>query len=178
MIAAAAAALLLLSHIQVIPPLDNSWTLVAWAVLLLGTGLALAPVFAAAQRASTNAIGKAQAQREKMKASEAFKQRFKDYLPYLTDKERAIFGYLLKHKQKHFTADLDGGNAAGLMAQQFVIRIGVAGQAFDYDEVPMGVPDKVWEVLEEQPETFRYKPEMSGSGRDAVEFHPWRQRKW
>ena len=85
----------------------------------------------------------------------------------------AIFGYLLKKKQKTFTADIDGGYAGTLLSRGFIQIIAVHSQRFDEDKTPMAVPEHVWKVMEEQPDEFPYKPEYS-EGRHKVEMEPWR----
>lgn len=100
-------------------------------------------------------------------ARRAAKEEFRQYLPFLSAKDRQILGYLLHHNQKSFTAAIDGGYAAVLIARGFIVPSGQVGQAFLADDRPFGVPDYVWEVLEENRADFPYKPEPG----DA---HPWR----
>lgn len=93
----------------------------------------------------------------------------RDYIDYMTEKERHIIGYLLHHKNKVFQADEDGGYAAPLIARGIVRPSGRPGQVVDIRRVPFEVPDHVWSVLEANRERFPYVPP---TGRDT-EVHPW-----
>ncbi len=92
-----------------------------------------------------------------------------EFIPYMTDKNRAIIGYLLYHNQKMFQADQDGGYAAPLISKGIIRRSGVHGQAVDQTRMPFEVPDHVWSVLEKNREAFPYTPPPAGE----VEKHPW-----
>jgi hypothetical protein len=162
MIAVACALLLYLSAAGVIPGIEPGWTLVVWAGMLIAAGLAIASLLASLQRVSEAAWRRRQ-QRQAVRREE---QAFRDYVPYLTENERQILGYLREKKLKSFLADHDGGYAGTLLARGFVVYVGVRGQSFDLDKTPMAVPEHVWKVLEEQPGSFPYKPEYSGAGRE------------
>jgi hypothetical protein len=91
-------------------------------------------------------------------------------IPFLTERERKIVGYLLHHNMKVFDADDDGGYAASLLGRGFVVILAKRGQVIDLTRVPMMVPDPVWNAWMRHKEEFHYKPEM----RDGCEVHPWR----
>ncbi len=93
----------------------------------------------------------------------------REFIPYMTDTDRAIIGYLLCHNQKMFQAEQDGGYAAPLISKGIIQRSGVHGQAVDLTRMPFEVPDHVWSVLEKNREAFPYEPPPTGE----VEKHPW-----
>ncbi len=94
-----------------------------------------------------------------------------DYIPHMTDKEREIIGYLLAKNQKMFGAEIDGGYASTLLARGIVRIAAKAGQHIDEMDVPMEIPDYVWEVLSAHRDKSPYTPQRM---RDGVEPHPWR----
>ena len=96
-------------------------------------------------------------------------------IPYMTDKEKIILGYLRHHKQKRFTAAQDGGHARTLLSKGYVRYIGVKGQAIDLMDVPFEVARHVWEVIEARPNDFPHRPKYS-DGRLKAEIQPWRER--
>lgn len=170
MIAAACGLLLYLSAAGIIPAMEPGWALLVWAGMLIAGGLAVAALLSSFQRAFGALWDRWQRHRSLQKAEQAFR----NYIPHLTDKERQILGYLREKNHKTFVADHDGGYAGTLLARGIVVYVGVRGQTFDMDKTPMAVPDHVWRVMQEQPESFPYKPEYSTGGRDRVETYPWR----
>ena len=93
----------------------------------------------------------------------------RDFISYMTDKDRDIIGYLLYHNQKMFQADQAGGYAASLISKG-VIKVSVRrGQVIDVSRVPFEVPDYVWSVLEENKKLFPYNPPLRGKD----EKYPW-----
>jgi hypothetical protein len=171
MIAVACFLLIYLHNISLIPAIDSLVPLL-WVIAFVSSFLAIAAEASDLEQTYRKWRANADKEREQRRAREKLEQAFRDYVPYLTEKDRQIFGYLLKKKQKTLLADDDGGHAGSLLARGFVRYIGVAGQRFDLDKVPMAVPDYVWKVLEEQPDQFPYKPEYS-EGTDKVEVEPW-----
>lgn len=95
----------------------------------------------------------------------------REYIPFMTDQERRIVAYLLHHNQKTFTAASDGGYAATLISRKIVMRALVPGQMFSGEDMPLAVPDHVWDVLVEHKDQFPY---VTQRRRDGVEPHPWR----
>lgn len=165
-IAIATALFIYLSKTGILPALAPLPTLVAWVILFLSVALSVAAICQSAQR-GTEALWKLfLARRARLKAE----QTFRDYEPFLSEKERQILGYLLKHRLKTFAADRDGGYAGTLIARSIIQYIGVPGQTFDLDKCPLAVPDSVWKVMEEMPEKFPHKPIF----REGVEVKPWR----
>ncbi len=93
----------------------------------------------------------------------------RDFVPYMTDKDREIIGYLLYHNQKTFQADSDGGYAAPLISRGIISVMCRPGQVFDPSWMPFEIPDYAWSVLEKNRSSFPYKPPSKGE----TEKHPW-----
>lgn len=93
----------------------------------------------------------------------------REFIQYMTDKDREIIGYLLYHNHKMFQAYQDGGYAAPLISKGIIQRSSVHGQPVDPNWMPFEVPDHVWSVLEKNREAFPYEPPTAGE----VEKHPW-----
>jgi hypothetical protein len=108
------------------------------------------------------------------RADRKFKKRFVQYIPHMTPKERQIFAHLLHHNQRTFTAFHDGGYAAGLIGLGFIGWVTQNRQAVDPWAVPMGIPDTIWDALQEHRDQFPYTPERDSRGR-PVELPPWRK---
>ena len=60
----------------------------------------------------------------------------REYIPYLTDEDREIIGYLLYHNQKMFQTNQDGGYAAPLISKGIIKASRRHGQVFDPLRVP------------------------------------------
>ena len=99
-----------------------------------------------------------------------------DFIPYMTDKDREIIGYLLYHNQKTFQASSDGGYAASLIAKGIVRVACKQGQIIDHSLVPFEVPDFAWEVLEQNRDSFPYKPPQKSKTEDHPWIIPWQAR--
>ena len=156
-----------------VPALEGGWMAVAHVFAFATGALALAAIGSQLQRLCAFLLGLGKARM----ARRAAQKRFEQKIELLDDRERQIFGYLLHHRQQAFQVAADGGYAAKLMAQGFVVRIAAAGgQIVDYDDVPVKVPDYIWEVLERRKADFPHRPEYAQSrGRaERVEMHPWR----
>ncbi len=91
------------------------------------------------------------------------------FMPYMTDDDRKIIGYLLYHKQKTFQADSDGGYAAPLISKGVISIACKQGQVYDPSRTPFEIPDYIWQVLEQNKSSFPYKPPKKGE----TEKHPW-----
>lgn len=93
----------------------------------------------------------------------------REFIPYMTDKDREIIGYLLYHNQKMFQADQDGGYAAPLISKGIIRPSGRAGQVVSTSWMPFEVPDHIWSVLKKNQEVFPYKPPPA----NEIEKYPW-----
>lgn len=91
----------------------------------------------------------------------------RDFIPYMTEKDRTIIGYLLHHNQKMFQYEDTGGYAAPLISKGIICAAGKHGQIIDSQWVPFEIPDHVWTVLEEHRDSFPYEPPAKD------EKHPW-----
>ena len=97
-------------------------------------------------------------------------KRAEEYMPYMTDREKTIIGYLLYHNQKMFQGAWHGSVAATLLARG-IIRKEVRDSALT--QVPFSVPDHIWTVLERHRESFPYTPPENPAGPP-----PWREDYW
>ncbi len=97
----------------------------------------------------------------------------RDYIPHMTQRERLIIGYLLAKNQKMLTAASDGGHAATLISRGIICLALRPGQRADMFDVPMMVPDDVWDVLIAHKQQFPYS--FTPKNRGDVEVHPWRK---
>lgn len=173
MLSAAAWSFIWASRAGHVPPLEGSWLLIAYVFAFGTAALALAAAGAQLQRLGVFLIGVWKAWYLKRAAQ----RRFRKQIDFLDEHERQIFGYLLHYKRKAFGAAMDGGYASKLIAQGFIVRIGQAGQVFDAEDMPLKVPEYIWEVLEETGEQFPHRPQYAEGnrhGRDRTEVQPWR----
>lgn len=95
------------------------------------------------------------------------RKRIRDDIPHMTYHEKKIIGYLLIRNQKMFVADEDGGYANTLISKGITVRALRPGQAYIMTDVPMQIPDVIWDVLKENHEHF---PDTW----DESEPYPWR----
>lgn len=175
MIAVSAGAYLFLVKVGWIPEPPSEWVLAgAWILLLTSGALALAPVLEALHKAVSAKLERKAEARKREAAREQAKDRFRRDIPYLDDRERKIFGYLLEKGTKNFFASDDAGYAANLLGKGYVVRNMVNAQVFDVFNMPMAVPDHIWEVLIERRDEFPYEPVYGGRYGDQ-EVQPWRR---
>jgi len=95
------------------------------------------------------------------------KREVEKYIPFMTDQERNIIAYLLHHKQKTFTTTIDGGHAVTLISRRIVQSMVRGNQTILSDDMPVMIPDHLWELFCKHHDEFVY----SDDGSDA---HPWR----
>lgn len=96
-------------------------------------------------------------------------KQVRDFIPFMTNKDREIIGYLLYHNQKTFQAESDGGYAAPLISKGIIRVACKPGQIFDHSWTPFEVPDYAWSELEKNKSSFPYTPPQKGE----IEKHPW-----
>jgi superinfection exclusion protein B len=165
-IAIACGLFLLAAHWGLLPPLDPWMTQLAVAGLLLFGCLALASFLSAAWKFFSPRklfLHWITIRREKRAA--------RDYIQHMTPKERQIIAYLLAKNQKMFTCATDGGYANTLISQGIVVRALTSGQVFRMEDMPVAVPDHIWDVFLAHKDQFPYRPER---GERGGEVHPWR----
>jgi hypothetical protein len=152
------AVFLWLAALGVIPTDTLPWIIpIVWLALLLCGSLALASI---GQAAAHTFPAHLWVQR-RMLLRKA-QRKVADDIPFMSDKERQIIGYLLHHRLKMFDCADDGGHAAALIARGMVVAAAARGQIFDMERVPMAVPDHVWAVLKKHADQF---PSSPGNGR-------------
>lgn len=149
-----------------IPTPGDGWMALAWAAFLLSGFLWLAT--AASGLWTASASMRADLANRRLIKKE--KDRFVAHMPHLTDEERAIFAYLLSYNQKTFTCASDGGYAVTLISGGFIIPMLRPNQAFRENDMPVCVPEHIWEALQEHRGEFTHRRPREG----VVDPHPWR----
>jgi hypothetical protein len=90
------------------------------------------------------------------------------YIPYMNDTEKKIISYLIHNNIKTFECAIDGGHATTLISRRIIRCALLKGQPYHELDVPMFVPDHLWDCLKEQEIHFPKalnKPDGP---------HPWR----
>ncbi len=91
-------------------------------------------------------------------------KQFREYLPYMTTEERAIFAQLIHENRKSFTGAVDGGRAATLIARGYIFQPRArGGQVVSYEDVPFAIPDHIWNVAIEHKADFPFTPDRNGA---------------
>jgi hypothetical protein len=163
-IAIACSVFLFLSHIGLLPPLPDWATLVVWFIGLICGCLAVASWCSAAYNFFPLHIWYLHYQ-----GIWRAKRGLHKYIPYMTPEEKEIIGYLLAKNQKTFTAAADGGHGATLLSRGIIIVLAQHGQQLDSENIPMTIPDPLWDVFVKRKKEFPYSPPTIGE-----ESHPWR----
>ncbi len=148
---------------EVIPTTDSPlWITLPSIGLLICSCLALASIGSV----TTNYL---RPKLERWSARRTFKRMVIEFIPYMTDHDRAIIGYLLYHDQKMFQTEADGGYAAPLIGKGIIRIAGQQGQQIHAQFVPFEVRDEAWEIFLNSRDAFPYEPPRSGQ----TEVHPW-----
>ncbi len=149
----------LLLRYEVIPPTDLAAVVYGLPLAVLVTGgLGLASLVEKSMKLVSTALAERKAQREVAEKKVRHQQEFVDYIPFMNASEKAIFGYLLEHNRKSFTADDSAGNGAVLYKRGYLRCDVVHGRSYDMiSGVPFSVPDHIWEKLEENRDAFPKK---------------------
>lgn len=156
---------IILVNTEIVPTTDSPlWVAIPTIAALICGCLALATIGDGLVRAIKPA-----ARFEKWRRVRQDQKMVWDFIPYMTDRDRAIIGYLLHHNQKMFQHDQDGGYAASLIAKGIIRPAGRPGQVVDLLWVPFEIPDHIWAVLEENRDSFPYQPPTNTKD----EKHPW-----
>lgn len=96
-------------------------------------------------------------------------KKVENYIPYMTNQDKAVIGYLLHHNLRMFHTLSDAAGAAPLLTKG-IIRIALKnGQYYNEYRIPFEVPDHIWEVLEKHRYMFPYTPSYKGK----AEVYPW-----
>lgn len=166
-VATACGLFLLFGRLGWLPPLDGWMIQLATIAFLIGGLLSMASAasetfkFFAVQTWLLRRITRHRAQRA-----------VREYIPHMTERERTIMGYLLTKNQKTFEAAIDGGYAATLLSRGIICHAAKSGQYVDMFQVPMMIPDDVWNVLIKHNDQFPYS--FTPKRPNDVERKPWR----
>ncbi|MFV0332595.1 MAG: hypothetical protein ACK5JR_00755 [Tropicimonas sp.] len=145
----------LLLWTEILPPSASPFVVYGLPLAILITaGLGLASLIEQVTKWATAALKKHREAREQDRRIAEHQRKFVEHIPYMTDNELAIYGYLLTHSRKSFTAEMDGGHAASLYKRRFIQTDAQNGHSYGADEFPFSVPDHIWSVLEENRDQF------------------------
>ncbi len=122
--------------------------------ILISAGLGLASLIEQVTKWATAEFKKQREARDQDREIAKHQRKFREHIPYMTESELAIYGYLLKHRRKSFTAEMDGGHAASLYKRGFIQTDAQIGHSYNPFEFPFSVPDHIWSLLEETREQF------------------------
>lgn len=129
--------------------------------------------FASIGQAATKSLsGPRDALRRRL-ARRTHANQFRDYIPFMTEREKAVIAQLLHQNRKSFSGSSDGGYAAPLIGRGFIKSSLARNQTFDLEDVPYLLPDHIWEVAAQNRDVFKYVPDPSGG--DAWRIH-WMAR--
>ncbi|OOY33054.1 hypothetical protein [Thioclava sp. F36-6] len=145
----------LLLTAEVLPPSNSPFVVYGLPLATLVTaGLGLASLIEKVTTWATTALKERHQARKQEQRIAEHQRKFVEHIPYMTDNELAIYGYLLTHSRKSFTAEMDGGHAASLYKRGFIQTDAQNGHSYGFDEFPFSVPDHIWSVMEEKRDQF------------------------
>jgi hypothetical protein len=161
----------LLLQFEYLPPVQNPWIVYGLPLAILVTGgLSFVALV-------EHGIKKIEASRTKKKAAKRIKEKymenkdkFRAYVPHLTEIELRILRYLFQENQKTFVADVTGDLASTLYNQGFVKLVALPGQQLSVMSTTFGVQDFVWEVMVENKKLFE-KPKIELGYRNKRPWH-------
>lgn len=145
----------LLLRAEILPPSDSPFVVYGLPLAILTTaGLGLASLFEQFTKWAIAALKKRREAREQDQRIAEHQRKFVEHIPFMTENELAIYGYLLTNSRKSFTAEMDGGHAASLYKRRFIQTDAQNGHSYGLYEFPFSVPDHIWTVLEEKRDQF------------------------
>lgn len=97
------------------------------------------------------------------------KKSTRNFIPYMTSRDRYIIGYLLHRNKKMFQYTQDGGHAAPLISKKIIRISAVPGQVFSSYQFQFEIPDHIWSVFETCLNEFPYEYPPDG----RIESEPW-----
>lgn len=148
----------LLLRAEILPPSNLPFVVYGLPLaILLTAGLGLASLVEQVTKWATAALKKHREAREQKQYITQHQRKFAEHISYMTENELAIYGYLLTHSRKSFTAEMDGGHAASLYKRRFIQTDAQNGHSYGLYEFPFSVPDHIWSVLEEKRDQFPSK---------------------
>lgn len=140
---------------EILPPSASPFVVYGLPLAILITaGLGLASLIEQVTKWVTAALKKHCEAREQDRKIAEHQRKFVEHIPYMTENELAIYGYLLTYSRKSFTAEMDGGHAASLYKRRFIQTDAQNGHSYGAYEFPFSIPDHIWSVLEENRDQF------------------------
>ena len=161
----------LLLRFGILPPSDSPFVIYGLPLAILITaGLGLASLIEQISNWATAALKKHKEAKDRQQTIAEHQRKFAEHIPYMTKNELAIYGYLLTHNQKSFTAEMDGGHASSLYKRGFIQTDAQVGHSYGMSEFPFSVPDHIWSVVEEKRDKF--------SSEFSDRKLPWFRSRW
>ncbi len=148
-----------------LPRISDQVRLLVAAFMLLCLFLWLATVWTWATGKASTALGRWRSKR----ARAHFLLRLADEIETFSPKELEIVAYLLVNDMRMFQGDLDGGNAATLIARRVVVRGNRGPMITRMNEMPWKIEDDVWEVL------YACKEKFPLAAAATLRTEPWRK---
>ena len=156
---------------NILPPSESPFVVYGLPLATLITGgLGLASLIEQVTKYVPVAVKKRSDLRCQQRKISEHQRKFVEHINYMTDNELEIFGYLLTHSRKSFTAEMDGGHASSLYKRRFIQSDAQGGHAYGMYEFPFSVPDHIWSVLEDNRD--RFPTEFKGKNL------PWYRRRF
>lgn len=146
--------------------LDPVWVQGSFVIGVICACLAFASIFEAIPKVFSEPIRAARAWRARRRHA----KQFREYIPYMLPKERAIFAQLLHQNRKAFFAEDDAGYAATLLGPRYVVVSAIPGQTASHHSVPYRIPDHIWDVAAQHRDQFPHTPDKDGGDAWRV---PW-----
>jgi hypothetical protein len=148
----------LLLRSDVLPPSDSPFVVYGLPfAILITAGLGFASLVEQVAKWVKATLEKYLKARDQEQRLEDHQRKFAEHIPYMTKNELAIYGYLLAHSRKSFTAEMDGGHAASLYKRGFIQTDAQNGHSYGPFAFPFSVPDHIWSVMEEKRDQFPSK---------------------
>lgn len=88
----------------------------------------------------------------------------------LSERERKILSYLVTRGERHFTTNMNGGHAAGLIGRGLIYRAVRPGHTFHALSTPFTVDEDVWAALLKRKDEFKHP---DPNGRPPYSDSPW-----
>ncbi|MBL9047479.1 MAG: super-infection exclusion protein B [Tabrizicola sp.] len=156
---------------EYLPPLDSPWVVYGLPLAILVSGsLSLVSLLEFIARKISRLISERKQASQKREDYLKRSQRFRNYLPHLTETELRILRYLFQQNQKTFVADVTGDLASTLYNQGFVNLVALPGQQISVMSSTFCVPDFVWEIMIENKKMFE-KPKVELGYRNKRPWH-------
>jgi len=148
----------LVLRFDILPPSDSPFVVYGLPLAILITaGLGVASLVEQVAKWVTATLKKYLGAREREERLKDHQRKFAEHISYMTKNELDIYGYLLAHSRKSFTAEMDGGHAASLYKRGFIQTDAQSGHSYGPFALPFSVPDHIWSVLEEKRDHFPSK---------------------